>query len=166
MIIIEVSFVKDSDKTYQYLLLNPDNHQIDKSIPLYVAKGATYKGLIGTYLYIHKLQRTKELPAVVTKQIIILNGSNEIRIEELGLVPRTPHESVPMPAPNPIPKPAPKKEEKSSSPEALSPKVEEIKTSSLEEAFYKMFKRYSTRSSKQIYKDIEKSKKYLAKKGL
>jgi hypothetical protein len=29
-----------------------------------------------------------------------------------------------------------------------------------------MFKRYSTRSSKQIYKDIEKSKKYLAKKGL
>lgn len=166
MIIIEVSFVKDSDKTYQYLLLNPDNHQIDKSMPLYVAKGATYKGLVGTYLYIHKLQRTKELPAVVTKQIIVLNGSNEIRIEELGLIPRTPHESVPVPAPKPTPKPAPKKEEKSSPPEAPSPKVEEIKTSSLEEAFYNMFKRYSSRSCKQIYKDIEKSKKYLTKKGL
>lgn len=166
MIIIEVSFVKDSDKTYQYLLLNPDNHQIDKSIPLYVAKGATYKGLVGTYLYIHKLQRTKELPAVVTKQIIILNGSNEIRIEELGLIPRTPRESVSVPAPKPTPKPTPKKEEKSTPPEAPSPKIEEVKTSSLEEAFYEMFKRYSNRSSKQIYKDIEKSKKYLAKKGL
>jgi hypothetical protein len=71
-----------------------------------------------------------------------------------------------VPAPKPIPKPTPKKEEKSSPPEAPSPKVEEVKTSSLEEAFYKMFKRYSSRSSKQIYKDIEKSKKYLAKKGL
>lgn len=85
MIIISVRFNKNIySKKYEYLLVNPENYNIDKDVALIYAIGATKGRLINSYLYIDSLRRVHDLPRIVSKRIVVLDGNNNIRIEDLG----------------------------------------------------------------------------------
>lgn len=85
MIIISVRFNKSiCSKKYEYLLVNPENYNIDKDVALIYAVGAMKGRLINSYLYVDSLRRVHDLPPVVSKRIVVLDENNNIRIEDLG----------------------------------------------------------------------------------
>lgn len=89
MIIITIKFNKDKDKSYQYLLINPNHYKIDKDKPLVYTKGASYGKFEKVYIYPVEAQRVDSLPAIVTSQIRLLDENNTISVEKLGMVAET-----------------------------------------------------------------------------
>jgi len=85
MIVISVRFNKNIySKKYEYLLVNPNNYKIEKEVALISAVGAMKGRIINSYLYIDNVRRVQELPSIVSKQIVVLDENNNIRIENLG----------------------------------------------------------------------------------
>ena len=83
MVIIDIQFSRAGGKTYKYLLVNPKGLKIDKEKPLVEEMGASMTGIYGRELYPIAVHKVDSLPAIVTSQIVLLEG-NRIFIQKIG----------------------------------------------------------------------------------
>ncbi len=88
MIVIEVKFT-EVGKSYEYLLINPNNYKINPAKVLRYVSGSSYNKPIYKTLLPIKSYKTDTLPSIVTSQIILLDEDNNIEIQAIGNVSKT-----------------------------------------------------------------------------
>lgn len=85
MVVIEIRF-DGNKKIYQYLLINPNKYKIDKKKKLIFSYGATGTKTIQQELTAVKAYKVDQLPPIITSQIVLLDGNNNIDIQKIGTV--------------------------------------------------------------------------------
>ena len=81
MIVVDIKYNKKDEKTYKYLLIAPKGMKINRDKPLIYTTGVENGKLKKQYLYIIDYKIEKELPSVISKQIIVIDNNNNIFIE-------------------------------------------------------------------------------------
>ena len=92
MRIVEVRF-RGSTKIYKYLLLNPSNFKIDYTKNLNYMYGADTEYSYTVFLEIVSTYPVEELPSIVSSQIVVIDNNNNILIQRLGAVFKTPEKT-------------------------------------------------------------------------
>jgi len=83
MKVIEVQF-DSSVKKYKYLFLNPANFSINRKKPLLYSYGVDSAGFYVTKINISRIYEVKDLPDIVTSQIVLTDNNNNILVQKLG----------------------------------------------------------------------------------
>lgn len=89
MIVVDIKYNKKDEKTYKYLLIAPKGMKINRDKPLIHVTGVKNGKLLKKYLYIIDYKIEKELPTVISKQIILIDNNNNIDIEFIKKATKT-----------------------------------------------------------------------------
>lgn len=76
MVIITIKFKRDSDKTYDYLMKNPDKNVLDQNQCIYFATGCNKYGPRYSTAFIVGARKTNVLPEHVTAWLIIYKNNH------------------------------------------------------------------------------------------